>query len=543
MHKFLFRSKLPAFLILLMLLASCAIVLTPDGGPKDAKPPHVVKYKPDSAVTNFTGNKIVLEFDEYIQLKDLNNQLIISPQLKNDPDVIIRRKEIVITLHDTLLPNTTYSISFGNSIRDITEENVLDNFRYVFSTGPQIDSLSISGRVANAATLGGEKGVLVMLYSNTGDSSVLNQRPYYFAKTRDDGTFTMTNLRAGKYKLVALDDKNSNYHFDNAAERIAFSNEVIDLKTKIDTINMRMFEEQPVKQSRLKAQQLGVGRFYFTYAMPLKDPQVTIIPALPAGMDLLKELSVTGDTLDLWFSSVLLDSAKFIVRDEATGVNDTVSMMFIKAGDKKRRSGAVDTRKLSLTPNAGGQLFDLGQPLLIVANNPLRTFNPKDFILIKGKDTLKANPVLSENKHIVTFNYTFTEDSSYRLFVKPGAAIDWFGQKNDTLKLSFKIRESRYYGLLSVKLTGLPAGNYLLRAVNEKDQVVREQKISGATTAAFELMPPGTYRLKLISDENNNGKWDTGNYWQHKQPERIIYYINPVKMRSGWDMDVEWIFK
>ncbi|CAN5895439.1 Ig-like domain-containing protein [soil metagenome] len=543
MHKFLFRRTLPALVLLLLLSSSCALVLTPDGGPKDTTPPRVVKYKPDSAATNFTGNKIVLEFDEYIQLKDLNNQLIISPQLKNDPDVIIRRKEIIITLNDTLLPNTTYSISFGNSIRDITEENVLDNFRYVFSTGPQIDSLLISGKVVNAASLAGEKGILVMLYTNTGDSSVLNQRPYYFAKTRADGTFTMTNLRAGKYKMVALDDKNSNYYFDNAAERVAFVNEPIDLTGKIDTINLKMFNERAVKQTQLKAQQLGVGRVNFAYALPLKDPHVTTIPALPAGMDMFQELSANGDTIDLWLSNVLLDSAKFIVRDEATGVNDSITITFVKAGDKKRRSGAVDQRKLTLTTNTGGQLFELGQPLKIYANNPLRTFNAKDFILLKGKDTLKTNPVLSENKHVVTFNYTFAEDSSYRLFVEPGAAIDWFGQKNDTLKLFFKIRESRYYGLLNVKMTGLPAGNYLLQLVNEKDQVFREQKVLGASTATFELLPPGMYRLKLISDENNNGHWDSGNYWLHQQPERIIYYINPVKIRSGWDMDVEWIFK
>jgi uncharacterized protein (DUF2141 family) len=539
------RKLLPLF-IFIVLASSCAQVLTPDGGPKDMIPPHVVGYTPDSAATNFTGNKIVLRFDEYIQLKDLNNQLIISPQLKNDPDVVIRRKEIVITLNDTLLPNTTYSISFGNAIRDITEENVLDNFRYVFSTGPTIDSLRLSGKVVNASTLSGEKGMLVMLYANTGDSVPMKQRPYYFAKTRDDGSFVMTNLRAGKYKLVALDDKNSNYLFDNAAERIAFSSDLIDLTNNNDTINLKIFKEDASKQERIKALQYAPGRFLFSYAASLKDPQVSFVPALPAGMEMFKEVSVTGDSIDFWIHPVLLDSVMFVIRDAATNLNDSVTLMLVKTFEKSKRGRGAsnDPRTLVMNPNvANGQLFDLGKSLVITTNNPLKIFNPKDFILLKGKDTLKTDLALSANKRLITFNYTFEEDSAYSLFIKPGAVTDWFGQKNDTIKVNFKMREARYYGTLVVKLAGLPAGNYLLRVVNDKDMIVRETKISGATTATFEVLPPGTYRLKLIADENKNGVWDSGNYLQHKQPERVIYYINPVKMRSGWDMDVEWIFK
>ena len=530
--------------LLPLLLASCAQVLTPDGGPKDRTPPHVITYAPDSAATNFSGNKIVLHFNEYVQLKDLENQLIVSPPLNNDPDVVIRRKDIVITLNDTLLPNTTYTISFGNAIRDITEENILDNFRYVFSTGPVIDSLRVSGKIVNASTLAGEKGILVMLYKNTGDSVPLKERPYYFAKTRDDGSFLLTNLKAGKYKLVALDDKNSNYRFDNSEERIAFSNDLLDLQKNNDSINLKIFREEPVKQARVKAQQLAAGRFLFSYAMPLKDPQISFAPPLPAGMEMFREISVTGDSIDFWFNPVLLDSMSFLIRDNT--FSDSVSMYMVKPGDKNKRvrTGANDPRRFVLAPNVvPGQPFDLGKSLTIVSSNPLKVFNEKDFVLMKGKDTLKAPVTLSENKRLIRFDYTFAEDSSYSLFVKPGAAIDWFGQKNDTIKLKFNIRESRYYGTLNVKLTGLPAGNYILRVVNDKDLVLRETMLTGAGAAKFELMPPGSYRLKLIADENKNGKWDTGNYLQHIQPERVTYYINPVKMRSGWDMDVEWIFK
>jgi hypothetical protein len=188
-------------------------------------------------------------------------------------------------------------------------------------------------------------------------------------------------------------------------------------------------------------------------------------------------------------------------------------------------------------------LFDLGKSLIIAANNPLKSFDPKNFILMKGKDTLKTEISLSDNKRYLSFNYKFEEDSSYSLFVKPGATTDCFNQKNDTLKSNFTIQKADYYGTLTIKLTGLPSGNYILKLVNEKDDVLREVKVSDQPSVAFEMLPPGQYRLKLIADANRNGKWDTGNYMQHRQPEKIIYYANPVKMRSGWDMDVEWIFK
>ncbi|CAN5244160.1 Ig-like domain-containing protein [soil metagenome] len=539
-------NKSLLFFVIVLFGASCAQVLTPDGGPKDMIPPHVIAYMPDSAKTNFTGNKIVLKFDEYIQLKDLNNQLIISPPLNNDPDVVIRKKEIVITLHDTLLSNTTYTISFGNAIHDITEDNVLENFRYVFSTGPIIDSLRVSGKVVNASALSGEKGILVMLYTDFGDSVPIKQRPYYFTKTQADGSFSMTNLKAGTYKIFALEDKNSNYRYDNEEERIAFSDELIKLNANHDSVDLKIFKEDPVVQKRIKAQQYAGGRFGFSYTLPLKNPQISFSPELPAEMKLYKEYSVTGDSIDFWFNPVSLDSLTFFIHDDATNLNDTVSMMMVKPGDKSRhiRTGANDPRKLYVNPNAvNGQLFDLGKMLFLSTNNPLIVFHPELFLLKIGNDTLKPEISLSENKRQINFNTIFLEDSSYSLFIPPGAMADCFGQKNDTIKLNFKIRESRYYGALNIKFTGLTGGDFILQLINEKGIVFREIKIADKVNAKFDLLPPGTYRMKLISDVNKNGRWDSGNYLQHQQPEKVIYYINPVKMRSGWDMDVEWIFK
>lgn len=537
--------KAALLFLIALIAASCAQILSPGGGPKDTTPPRVVHYFPDSAATNFTGKRIVIRFDEYVQLKDLNSQLIVSPPMREQPDVNIRKKEIVIDLNDTLLENTTYTISFGNSISDITEGNKLDNFRYVFSTGPVIDSIHFSGRVVNASTLAGEKGVLVMLYKSTGDSVPYKERPYYFTKTKDDGSFLLTNLQAGKYKVFALDDKNQNYLYDNSEERIAFADDLVDLSANVDTMLLKMFREEPSKQSKMKVTQNVPGRVTLAYALPLKNPQVKFIPEIPADMNPLIEKSVTGDSLDIWLSSIALDSMKIIVSDESGFADTSASITLSKTGQTKHsaRGGGSNARKLQLGTNVqSAQSFQSGKPLIVNSNIPIREWKASDFILLRGADTLKADISVSENKRFFTFKNTFEEDSAYSLFIRPGVLTDWFGQKNDTLKVRFKIQSASTYGKLSITPTGLTAGHYLLQVVTEKDQLIRELTIGGSAPVAFEKMAGGSFRLKLINDENSNGKWDTGNYLLHRQPERVIYYAKPVKMRAGWDLDVEWVF-
>jgi hypothetical protein len=535
----------PALHFLIALLAaSCAQILTPGGGPKDHTPPRVVRYQPDSAATNFTGKRIVIRFDEYVQLKDLNNQLIVSPPLNEPPEVNIRKKEIVIDFSDTLLPNTTYSISFGNAISDITENNVLDNFRYVFSTGPVIDSIRFSGRVVNASTLAGEKGVFVMFYEHTGDSVPYKERPYYFTKTKEDGSFTLTNIRAGRYKVFALDDKNQDYRYDNSEERIAFTEGTVDLTHNIDTLNMRLFHEEPSTQSRMKVSQNAPGHITLAWALPLKNPQVKFTPEIPAAMNPFIEKSVTGDSLDIWFGTVSLDSVRIVVSD-GNGLSDSSTVRLTKEEKIKRtpRGPGMSARKMQLGTNAqNGQLFAAGKPLIINCNNPVREWKVSDLVLLRGKDTVRADVSLSENRHYLIFHNTLDEDSSYTLFVRPGVITDWFGQKNDTLKTGFKVQSPSSYGKLTVKPTGITSGHYLLQIVNDKDQLIREMKITESGAVDFEKLPGGNYRIRLVNDENNNGKWDSGNYLQHRQPERVIYYAKNVKMRAGWDMEVEWVF-
>jgi hypothetical protein len=526
-----------------VLITACAQIVTPDGGPKDRTPPRVVKYSPDSAATNFQGKRIVITFDEYIQLSDVNNQLIISPAVKRRPEVTIRKKELIVEFKDSLEPNTTYSISFGKAIRDITENNVLDNFRFVFSTGPVIDSLRCRGTVVNALTLRGEKNVLVMLYRNTADSTPLLEKPYYYSRTDDNGNFTMTNLAAADYRIFALADEGEDYLFNSSEERIAFADSLVRLRDDVDSLRMFMFNEKPVGQKLMKSSQMAPGRLLFVYNLPNEKPSVDFSPALPAGMDPFIEYNSTGDTINLWFAKVELDSVQFSFRANGK-LLDTLAMRLQKpTGKKPVRAGATDYRAFTLTQNANGGKLLPGSVFCIHSTNPIRTIDSSKIVFRMGKDTIHPNMKLSANRRRIDFLVPFPEDSSFSLFIPAAAMIDWYGQKNDTVKASFAVQPGRQFGNLTVKMPDLNPGRYVVEVVDDRDHVVRDTIINGPATISFGTMNGGNYRIRLIKDSNSDGRWTAGNYLGKKQPEKVIYYALSVRVRAGWDMDIEWILQ
>lgn len=521
-----------------LLFIACAQIVTPDGGPKDVTAPRAIRYSPDSAATNFHGTKIVITFDEYIALNDLNKQLIISPSVKRRPEVTIRKKDLIIEFRDSLAPNTTYSISFGTAIRDITETNVLQNFRYVFSTGPFIDSLKLSGHVVNAQTLRGEKNVLVMLYKNAPDSAPYKQKPYYYTRTDDNGNFLMTNLAAASYTIFALSDEGEDYLYNSTDERIAFSDSLITLQADVDSVRLLMFREKPVKQRLNRSVQLSPGRFRFEYNLPVANPSVTFSPPLPPAMEPFIEFSEMGDTVNIWFAKVQTDSVQFVFHSGSETL-DSLSMKLNSPDKKPVKKGGTDFRAFKLQHNGiGGKLLP-GTRFTIASTNPIRSVDSTRILFKRGADTLDPK-IKRVSPRVIAFDVPFPEDSSFSVFIPPGAMIDWYGQKNDTLQTTFTVQPTRQFGNLSVQLPTLEPGKYLLEVVDDKDRVIRDTLITGKATCHFSVMPAGNYRIRLIHDDNGDGKWTPGNYPVRKQPERVFYYSTSVRVRAGWDMDIVW---
>lgn len=521
---------------LLFIVSSCAIQVAPTGGEKDETAPTVKISTPENYSTRFSGRDIRISFDEFIALKELGNQFVVSPPLKYQPDIKVKKKTLEIHIEDTLLRNTTYTMNFGSAITDIREGNAVEEFQYVFATGDVIDSLKISGKVENSYDKKTEKGIFVMLYRGTDDSIPLKTLPDYFAKTTADGSFEVKNVSPGNYRIFALKDNNSNYLFDNNDEVIAFDPEPVEAGKSKRTLSL--FKETR-KQQLLKSGSDEPGRATIIYTLPIRNEKIIFLSDTSAMKIHSMSFSGKKDTLTFWYRNIQSDSLNFILQHEL-GI-DTITIR-LKQFDPKAKSKSLPTLSTQFNSKSEPSL-ELNKPLQLIFNHPVDSFhfsnitvtedslpvpNPKIFF----SDSLKKNLIIDFPKK---------DKTKYTVFVPASAFKDIFGWRNDTLKLNFLTRSVADYGTMAIVLKASAAkNNFILQLIDEKETIYRQSIIHSDTTINYDFLDPKSYRLKIIEDLNNNNEWDTGNYLQHKQPERVFYYKESLTVRANWDVDVKW---
>ncbi len=517
-------------------MASCAQIVPPTGGEKDTTPPTLLSSVPENYSTQFNSKTIVLEFDEYVSLKDISNQLIISPPMQEKPVFKLKGKMLYIELKEALQPNTTYNLNFGNSVADITEGNLAGELQYVFSTGTFLDSLTWSGKVKNAFNNAPEGDVLVMLYETLEDSIPLKERPNYFAKTRKDGTFSIHHIKAGKYKLFALKDGNFNYLFDLANEAIAFSLEAIDPGVK-DTVQPKplgLFVEDNEVQYVKKVAFNAPGSLTVVFNKPTENPNITALNHTFKKDWFIKELLPNKDTLLYWLTGVGgIDTLLLEVKDGAT-VIDTLQVNIVTDNDKQK--------KLSGSNNGSG-VFNPNDSLWLVFSSPIKNFDTSHIQLFKDTIQLPVQ-IVSTDKALRRYAIAFPweEKTTYKLQALPNAFTDIYNRTHDTLNINLTTRKLRYYGSFKMTLH-FEGSNNILQLLNDKGQVVQENMVSSGNTIHYHLLDPGTYAMKLIFDDNNNGKWDTGNYLEGIQPEKTTFFQDKITVRSSWEFELDWTIK
>ncbi|MBK7182639.1 MAG: Ig-like domain-containing protein [Bacteroidetes bacterium] len=537
----------------LLLVFSCAQIVAPGGGKKDTTAPTVLKYSPDSATLNFTAKTIEINFDEYIQLKDLNNQLIISPLLSKTPDIDVKGKTLIVEFDkdEVLKPNTTYCISFGNAVTDVNEGNPIENFQYIFSTGTFIDSLKVKGKVQSAFDHKTEKGLLVMLYSDLTDSVIYKSQPDYFAKTKADGSFEINNVKNGTYKIVAIKDANANYKYDVENESIAFTDSLVNPSDK-KTINLELFQEPAKKVFLKKATHPSYGRFDFVFSQGSDSIRINNLSNDLKGVQEYVEFSKNKDSLSYWVTNYQKDSIVFQLSN-GNQIIDTLEFKFINKEDalKAKRNPL----KLSVIASLdGSQSFDLNKNVILDFSNPIKSI-PKtngtqikmdsskiagaeiEFVIFNNFRTT-VNTIISDS---VTKNSSWKENTNYQLYIPPNTFTDIFDLTNDTITVDFKTRELKYYGTLKLNIS-IPEtkNNYVVQLIDEQGNVTREHFIKKSEVLNYDYLQPKKYKLKIIVDNNNNQKWDTGNYIQHLQAEKVIFNSELINVRSNWDMELDW---
>ena len=517
-------------LCLLITLWHCGRRGSPSGGPKDTEPPVLLRTDPENGSTNFRASRIRLYFDEYIRLQDVQNQLIISPPLKYPPQISPAggaSKLIEIEITDTLLENTTYTLNFGQSVVDNNEGNPYNFLTYVFSTGESLDSLSLTGVVADAFKRSPDPFISVMLYeidSAYTDSVVYRKPPYYLTNTLDSAViFTLNNLKEGAYRLIALKDEGKNNVFNPRADKIGFVSDTINLPTD-STYLLSLFREEPSYAVRPATYAAG-NRILFGYFGGVA-PEVELLTPLPDSVQTLLTQVPGKDSLNYWFTPMEADSLVFLLRHPEE--DDLVDTLSVKPLD-------VESDTLSFSWEPRGELIP-GDSVAIVATIPLVAVDTTLFKMV-DQDTV-AVPIgvqldTANNKVLVDFEKL--PEQVYNLEILPGAMRDFFGTVNDSLNPRWATGSASQYGTLGMELSGNLEFPLIVQVIDARDEVVRQERITQPEPLSFPWLSPQTYRVRIIFDSNGNGIWDPGNFLKKIQPERVLYFPKPIEVRANWD--------
>ncbi|WP_282079896.1 Ig-like domain-containing protein [Aquimarina algiphila] len=519
-------------LVSLLLVVNCAKKGSITGGPKDETPPVFIKALPPNFSTNFDRNEIRIYFDEYIKLNDAQKQIIVSPPMDPKPTITplgVPSKYIKIKFIDTLLENTTYSINFGESIVDNNEENPNSFFRYVFTTGDFLDSLSVKGTISDAYQKEPDSYITVALYEvdeNYSDSLFYKTVPRYITNTLDSIGFSLHNLKEGKFKLVALKDVSNNYLYEPKQDKIGFYEEIITLpEDTAKVFNLNIFKEI-LDFKALKPKQVSKNEFLFPYEGLLDSMNVKILSDIPDDYDTQVFPDKEKDTLHYWFRPFFeADSLIFEVTN-SKNYRDTLVARF--KDQYKDSLKLISSVKSSLEPNKN---------FTFSANTPLDSIN-ESLISLTDKDTLDVpfSITLDKAKNEAQLIFEKTESNAYNLKLLPDAIKDFIGNVNDTVQFNFRTKKITDYGTIFLTLQNVKAYPVIVQITNDKEEVVSEKIAKSQETLVFEYLNPSKYFIRVIFDQNNNGKWDTGNFLKGIQPEEMRYFLEPIELRANWEI-------
>ena len=645
---FIFAGFIPLF------FPRCANIIPPTGGPRDTIPPVMLKSSPENFSTRVTETEIHLEFDEFIQLRNINQQFIITPPQQERPEFRVRGRNLFVKLESDLIANTTYTLNFGDAIADLNEGNILTNFEFVFSTGDVIDSLSYSGVVLNAYDNKPVEGAIVMLYDQLHDSIPYQQIPLYAIRTGKDGRFRLNNLRSDTFRVFALMDENNNYLYDRPGEEaIAFLENPISPDTlkverqddrqhlKIDhdhdcedhshsnehhndhdhgnndeqhhdhdhgnntghhnhqpaarhiqdmlndtvrlhdhshcdticsdtsaingfTFNfpsgdtLYLFKEETGRQYIRRTERNRRGELLFVFNQPLKGDWIMEPLDFEAGPDWkLVEINRRGDSLRYWITDQEIqnsDNLRFLATYTTTGpsdslkkVSDTLNMNYTVPRVTRRQEQAAEV--VSLEPvfsiSAKGNQ-ELNRDLVLKFPEPLSKVDLSGVNLIteENDQTVSHGFELVRDTLRIRNYYVKTDwlpDRDYRLIGDPGSFTGIFGTTSDTIDFNFRTRAEDYYSTIQLTLTGV-TGQMIIQLLDEQENVLDEVFVNDDSEIMFDYLPIRKYKLKAIFDENENRKWDTGNYLKGIQPERVLYFKNGevIATRSNWILTEDW---
>ena len=534
------------WLFLALVLVSCARVGSPIGGGKDTIPPKMVGSNIYTTRINVPRDlkELRIDFDEYITLKDINKNLIISPPIKYTKIIpsSMGNKYLQIQWKDTLQANTTYNFNFGNSVVDLNESNPLPYFNFAFSTGDRIDDLFISGTISDALgsdknSEGKERNIVVGLYQAK-DSMDYRQKPYYITKADPDGYFELNYLTPGKYKIIGFDDENGNSIFDPGKESISFQKESIDLTKNISGLRLKTFASK--KLIKYKEMAISTGGVLMTFE---GNPDKVIVKAVgdkPSHYKVTHKLR--SDSVKVWFDAgkenigvAVSENLKF---SYDTGTKqDTVSIFYKKPA--KEDMTVSNPFSNDLAP---------GSDFRFSSNYIINKIQPENWKLESDSISQNFTAKISESDSTqVIVKSDFIIGKKYKLTVPKNTVISFYNRLSESVRFDFEAAKPEEFGSFTVNLVNKPEHNFWIQLLNDKSEPVY-QKFSNESLIKFINLKPASYKLRILVDNNDNGFWDSSDFATETLSEDVYLYkkagdkdiLTKVNIRPMWEINENW---
>jgi len=524
---FLSQCSFLSILAIIIALSSCASPKPLEGGAKDTTPPKLIQEESTpNQQTNFKEDEIVLTFDEWVELKDVYSQLVISPLLPSNPEIKQKGKSVIISLPDSLRDNTTYTINFGNSIKDLNEGNILENYVFVFSTGPVLDSIMISGSVIDAVTLKPADDAWVMLYNVGEDSAVYKRKPDYIARSNETGKWSISFLPADSFNVVALKDDNSNFLYDQESEYFGWLDQPVytaNQENELPPINIFPLEKRTIVKEIIH---YAPGWMKIVIDAPLPKPMPAFLPALDNTMT-----HWDGDTLHVWYNPTGNYSGYVTLDGDSTQVR--------VSSQRSLSDQELLIRQVTGRLKPGGHV-------VFTTNVPIVEIDASK--IISRHDSLGNVPLIIEKDSVdmrrIIISGPWVSENRYPILFLPGAIKDFWGRTNDSIRQSIAIISSEQFGDLFITVDNLDSTKQYIVLLKEGDKIIDTFMVEDKSEVRIEKrgLLPSKYTIDIIEDLNRNGTWDTGNYQKKRQPERKMIFI-PEPLRAGWEQEVKLTWK
>jgi uncharacterized protein (DUF2141 family) len=529
------NKKWQLFMVLILgffqitLYLACASPKSVEGGPRDTQPPKVLKIEPKNLSINFKAKQVIIQFDEFFKLQDQFKEFNISPDVEIQPELKVKKRTLEINFPDSLEKNTTYTMNFGKMIADINESNVLKNFTYAFSTGPKLDSLSITGQVTDAITGLPVLDAIAYIVPLNRDTILGKHKPSIYTTTDSSGNFALHNLREGTYKAYALKEEGGDKIYQQNTDQIGFLNDPIVLKANVANMNLSIFKEDPVVFHINDRKLNPDGSILINWNQKLKKPNIVVMEPTKLDAGKLFKFSKLNDSVRVWLSDLSFDSTKVSITDSGK-VLQTV----------KLTRGKKDTyqRPLIAESNLEDQLLNPNHPLKFTFPSPVVSIDPVKIELLEDSVKITNFQVVKDSLDFLSYQvrYKWVPKRAYEIKFQAGSVTGQFNAKNKEFRKTFKLANSDDYGTLQLKLT-VPEANksYVLQVTNEAKVVVNQMVLTKDTTVTFINYKAGQYYARIVYDRNKNGIWDTGTILKGIQPERMYNEPKELSIRANWE--------